>query len=34
LGFYLDAPSRMSYKGNYRPQQRLINGQWVEFDAE
>ncbi len=28
LGFYLAAPSRMAYKGNFHPQQRLIQGVW------
>lgn len=32
LGFYLDAPSRMAYKGNFRPQQRLIDGEWIDSD--
>ena len=34
LGFYLDAPSRMSYKGNFRPQQRLRGGQWIDFEHD
>ncbi len=32
LGFYLDAPSRMAYKGNFCPQQRLIGGRWIDCD--
>lgn len=31
LGFFLEAPSRMAYKGNFRPQERLLNGVWTEF---
>ncbi|MEQ8787250.1 MAG: arginyltransferase [Pirellulaceae bacterium] len=32
LGYYIAESSHMAYKANYRPHQRLIDGQWREFD--
>jgi leucyl-tRNA---protein transferase len=31
LGFYVAENSHLSYKANFRPHQRLIDGSWVEF---
>lgn len=32
LGFYIAESAHMSYKQNYRPHERLIDGQWRRFD--
>jgi arginyl-tRNA--protein-N-Asp/Glu arginylyltransferase len=31
LGFYIAESPHMSYKARFRPHQRLIDGQWVDF---
>jgi arginine-tRNA-protein transferase len=31
LGFYIAESPHMSYKANFRPHQRLIDGRWTEF---
>lgn len=32
LGFFIAESPHMSYKARFRPQQRRIGGQWVQFD--
>ena len=32
LGFFIAESPHMSYKANFRPNQRLIDGRWVDFD--
>ena len=32
LGLYIEACSHMSYKGNFLPNERLIDGEWRRFD--
>jgi arginyl-tRNA--protein-N-Asp/Glu arginylyltransferase len=32
LGFYIAPSPHMSYKARYRPHQRRIDGEWVEFE--
>jgi arginine-tRNA-protein transferase len=32
LGFFISESPHMSYKARYRPHQRLIGGQWVDFE--
>ena len=31
LGFFVAQSPHMSYKANFRPHQRLIDGRWVDF---
>jgi len=31
LGFYVSQSPHMSYKANFRPHQRLIDGRWIDF---
>ena len=33
LGFYIAESPHMRYKANFRPHQRLIDGQWTDFAA-
>jgi arginine-tRNA-protein transferase len=33
LGFYIAESPHMKYKAQYRPHQRLIDGQWINFDS-
>jgi arginine-tRNA-protein transferase len=32
LGFFIAESAHMSYKSRFRPHQRLVNGQWAEFN--
>jgi len=32
LGFFIAESPHMSYKANFRPHQRLVDGQWLDFD--
>ena len=32
LGYYIYACQKMAYKADFRPQQRLISGNWQSFD--
>jgi leucyl-tRNA---protein transferase len=32
LGFYVQANPHLSYKANFRPHQRRIDGRWINFD--
>lgn len=31
LGYWIEASPKMRYKSDYRPQQRMIDGRWVDF---
>ncbi|MDX1513735.1 MAG: GNAT family N-acetyltransferase, partial [Gammaproteobacteria bacterium] len=31
LGYLIEASSKMRYKSDYRPQQRFIDGRWLEY---
>lgn len=33
LGMYVAANSHLNYKSRFTPQQRLIDGEWIEFDS-
>jgi len=32
LGYYIASSPRMSYKGSYRPHERLVGGVWTRFE--
>src|SRR4051812_20857999 len=32
LGFFIGESPHMSYKANFRPHQRLISGEWIDFE--
>ena len=32
LGYYVDGCSHMNYKSRFKPNDRLIDGQWIRFD--
>jgi arginine-tRNA-protein transferase len=34
LGFYVAGSEHMSYKAQYLPHERFMNGQWRRFDRE
>ena len=34
LGFYVRENKHLKYKANFRPHQRRINGQWIDFPAD
>lgn len=32
LGYYIDRSPHMTYKVNFRPNERLLDGQWIKFE--